>query len=65
MLTIHDLQVHFDVAGDSDAAVFGRMFAEHIKRWNQAQELDRARRRQMECERSLGDQAPDAGEVTR
>lgn len=63
MLTIHDLQVQFNVAGDNDAAVFSRMFAEHITRWNQAREMDQARRHQMECERSLGDQAPDAREV--
>jgi hypothetical protein len=56
MLTIHDLQVHFDVAGDDDTAVFSRMFAEHIKRWNQARETDQIRRREMERERSLGDQ---------
>jgi hypothetical protein len=55
MLTIHDLQVRFDVTGDEDAAVFSRMFAEHIRRWSQAQEMDRCRRREMERERSLGD----------
>ena len=55
MLTIHDLQVHFDVAGDDDAAVFSRMFADHIRRWSQAREIDRCRRREMERERSLGD----------
>ena len=58
MLTIHDLQVRFDVAGE-DAAVFGRMFAEHIRRWSRAQEGERSRRRDMERERSLGDR--DAG----
>jgi hypothetical protein len=54
MLTIHDLQVRFDVAGD-DSAVFSRMFAEHIRRWSQAREMDQTRRRAMERERSLGD----------
>ena len=63
MLTIHDLQVQFNVAGDNDAAVFCRMFAEHITRWYQAREMDQARRLQLEWERSLGDQAPDAREV--
>jgi hypothetical protein len=61
MLTIHDLQVRFDVAGDEDAAVFGRMFAEHMSRWTRAKELERGRRREMERQRSLGDQ--DAGTV--
>jgi hypothetical protein len=62
MLTIHDLEVRFDVAGD-DAAVFGRMFADHVRRWSQARDLERGRRREMERERSLGDQDAAPGEV--
>ena len=62
MLTIHDLQVHFDVAGDDDAATFSRMFAEHISRWSQDREMHQARRREMDRERSLGDQEAAAGE---
>jgi hypothetical protein len=62
MLTIHDLEVRFDVAGD-DAAVFGRMFADHIRRWSQAQDLERGRRREMERERSLGDRQNAAEEA--
>lgn len=61
MLTIHDLQVRFDVAGD-DAAAFSRMFADHIRRWSQAQEIERCRRRDMERERSLGDQGTATAE---
>jgi len=64
MLTIHDLQVRFDVAGD-DAAVFSQMFADHIRRWSQARELDQARRREMERERSLGDRETATGETDR
>jgi hypothetical protein len=63
MLTIHDLQVHFDVAGDEDAAVFSRMFAEHISRWSRASDLERCRRREMERERSLGDQGAGTEEA--
>ncbi len=62
MLTIHDLQVHFDVAGDDDAAVFSRMFADHIRRWGQAVDMEQARRHEMERERSLGDREA-TGEV--
>jgi hypothetical protein len=62
MLTIHDLEVRFDVAGD-DAAVFGRMFADHIRRWSQARETEHGRRREMERERSLGDQQNAAEEA--
>jgi hypothetical protein len=43
--------------------VFGRMFADHIGRWSQAQEADRCRRRDMERERSLGDRDTASGEV--
>lgn len=62
MLTIHDLEVRFDVAGD-DAAVFSRMFADHIRRWCQARDAERGRRREMERERSLGDRDAGPGEV--
>jgi len=63
MLTIHDLEVHFDVADSDDAAVFSRMFADHIRRWSQTREMDRCRRREMERERSLGDREAAAGEA--
>lgn len=63
MLTINDLQVHFDVDGEGDAATFGRMFADHIGRWSQAREAERCRRRDMERERSLGDRDTASGEV--
>jgi hypothetical protein len=62
MLTIHDLQVQFEVAGDDDAT-FSRLFAEHIGRWSRARDTEQARRRQMERERSLGDQDAAAWEV--
>ena len=64
MLTIHDLQVHFDVDGDGDAATFSRMFAEHISRWSRDRETNQARRREMDRERSLGDQEPTVGEMS-
>ncbi len=63
MLTIHDLQVRFDVAGDEDAAVFGRMFADYIRRWSRAQERERCRLREMQRERSLGDREAGAEEA--
>jgi hypothetical protein len=62
MLTIHDLEVRFDVAGD-DEAVFGRMFADHIRRWCQVRDAEQSRRREMESERSLGDRDAGPGEV--
>jgi hypothetical protein len=56
MLTIHSLDVRFDVEGDDDA-VFGKMFAEHIGRWARRQEEERCRRKEVERDRSLGDQS--------
>jgi len=63
MLTINDLQVRFDVAGDDDAAVFSRMFADHVRRWSQARDTERGRLREMERERSLGDRDGVTGEA--
>jgi hypothetical protein len=58
MLTIHNLDVHFDVEADDDA-VFSRMFAEHIRRWAQRQDEQRCRLKEIERERSLGDRTED------
>jgi hypothetical protein len=56
MLTIHNLEVRFDVeAGDEDTA-FGRLFAEHINRWSQRHEAERSRLAELQDERALGDQ---------
>jgi hypothetical protein len=62
MMTIHNLEVRFDVAGDDDTA-FARLFADYIRRWSQAEEMARCRRREVERERSLGDQDASGGEV--
>ena len=60
MLTIQNLEIHFDVEGDDDA-VFTRMFAAHIRRWSRMQEAERCRQRQLERERSISDDG-DGGE---
>lgn len=52
MLTIHNLEVQFDVAGDDDA-VFARLFAAHITRWSQQHEQQRCRERDAARERSI------------
>ena len=59
MLTIQNLEIHFDVEGDDDA-VFTRMFAEHSRRWTRMQDAERCRLRQLERERSIDD--ADGGE---
>jgi hypothetical protein len=64
MLTIQNLEVRFDVAADDDSAAFGRLFADHIRRWSQAQEAARCRRREVGQERALGDRETPGEEVS-
>lgn len=55
MVTIQNLEVRFDVEGDSDEQVFARLFEHHIRRWHQ-EECDRkAREKSSHEERALGD----------
>lgn len=55
MLTIHTLEVRFDVDSDDDAA-FSRLFAEHITRWSRLQDETQARCRATDAERTIGGQ---------
>lgn len=57
MLTIQNLDVRFDVEGDSDEKTFARLFDAHIRTWCKNENERRARQRQLSAERSLGDQA--------
>lgn len=54
MITIHNLEVRFDVEGDDDRETFARMFNECIRKW--AAEAEQQQRRELELmhERSLG-----------
>lgn len=62
MVTIHNLEVRFDVEGDGDEAVFARLFEKHIRRWSEAECEARERARRSESERSLGDRREGADE---
>jgi hypothetical protein len=53
MLTIHTLEVRFDVDSD-DNATFSRLFAEHITRWSRLQDEAQARCRASDSERTIG-----------
>jgi hypothetical protein len=55
MVTIHNLEVRFDVEGESDEAVFARLFAKHIGRWSRMDAEQRQRERRFEAERRLGE----------
>jgi len=54
-VTIHNLEVQFDVVGEGDDATFARLFEKHIKQWDRKKEEAQARERWIERERSLGD----------
>jgi hypothetical protein len=54
MLTIHNLEVRFDVDAD-DNDVFSRLFAEHIRQWSRRWEVERSRQEEVAGERALGD----------
>jgi hypothetical protein len=55
MLTIHTLEVRFDVDSD-DTATFSRLFTEHITRWSRLQGEVQARCRASDTERTIGDE---------
>ncbi len=57
MVTIHNLEVQFDVEGEGDEAVFARLFQLHMRRWMQAEQAQRERDRRMQAECSV-DGAP-------
>ena len=54
-VTIHHLEVRFQVSGDSDRAVFTRLFERHINAWCRAYEEQCAREKRGAMERGFGD----------
>ena len=56
MVTIHNLEVHLEVQGDGDEAVFSRFFDKYMRRWSRLMQEAEARERQANESRSLGDQ---------
>jgi hypothetical protein len=55
MVTIQNLEVRFEVEGESDAEAFTRLFNAHIRRWKQQDCESQDRDRMSATERSLGD----------
>jgi hypothetical protein len=62
MVTIQNLEVHLDVEGDSDEAVFSRLFDKYIRKWHRLAEEAKARQRLVNEHRSLGDRMEREGE---
>jgi hypothetical protein len=59
MVTIHNLEIQFDVEGESDEAVFARLFEQHWRRHQQGEQLQRERDRRMQAESRVADQPAD------
>jgi hypothetical protein len=55
MVTIHNLEVRFEVEDGDDDAVFARLFEKYIRQWNRKQEEMKEHERWMVRERALGD----------
>jgi hypothetical protein len=55
MLTIHNLEVRFDVEAGDDEAVFARLFERHINSWQRLTGEAEQRRRLSERDRMLHD----------
>jgi hypothetical protein len=53
-VTIHHLEVRFQVDGD-DNAVFTRLFERHMQAWSDAYTRECDRRKRSELERGYGD----------
>lgn len=59
MITIHNLEVHFEVEGN-DTQRFAELFARFIRQWSAESEARQSHERRAERDRSLGD-APARG----
>lgn len=61
-MTIHNLEVTFEVEGDEDTEAFGRLFNRFIRLWNENAELQRRRERDAMNDRSLDDRPLGEGD---
>jgi hypothetical protein len=55
MVTIHNLEVRFDVEGEGDEAAFRKLFERCIREWSRNCEEAQARERFLARERALGE----------
>ncbi len=58
MITIHNLEIRFDVEGDDDRETFARLFNEFITRWSAGFEEQQQREMDLTRERRLGTGTP-------
>ena len=55
MITIHNLEVRFEVEGDGDEAVFARLFNRYMDEWARLQQEQQRLDQMANNERALGD----------
>lgn len=55
MVTIHNLEVRFDIEGEGDEAAFAKLFEKYICRWGRLEAEMKTRQRLSDSERALGD----------
>jgi hypothetical protein len=53
MVTIHNLEVNFEVEGEGDEVVFAKLFDKYIKRWSRLEAEMKARQRRLETDSAL------------
>ncbi len=61
MITIHNLEVRFEVEGEGDEAVFARLFERHMRRWQALAEQQARHERKLERERAIVSQLYEGG----
>jgi len=53
MLTIHNLEVRFEVEGEGDEVVFARLFEKQMRRWQALDDRRREHERHLALERRV------------
>ena len=53
MITIHNLEVRFEVEGEGDEAVFGRLFQKNMRRWQEIAKQLESHARRLDDEKAI------------
>jgi len=53
MITIQNLEVRFEVEGEGDEAVFGRLFQKNMRRWQEIARQAEQHARKLDEERAI------------
>jgi hypothetical protein len=59
MITIHNLEVRFEIEGSDEEAAFARLFQRYMRMWAQAERVQRERAAAAEKDRALGDRGTE------